>query len=71
MEILRGAYLQGPFITKRCRLAPRRIKEVLKGVGCQNAFVNQALDLNLMPEDLMGSVSSQKHNLILSYLRQF
>jgi len=31
----------------------------LEGVGCQNAFVNQALDLKLMPKDLKGSISSR------------
>lgn len=36
----------------------KELKKKKKGIKCQNAFVNQALDLKLMPKDLMGNVRS-------------
>lgn len=35
-------------------------KKKNEGIKNQNAFVNQALDLKLMPKDLMGSVSNSR-----------
>lgn len=63
MHIYKG--LSSPKDADRLQEELKKKKKILEGVECQNAFVNQALDLKLMPKDLMGSVSSR--SLISSF----